>query len=59
MASRITTIEQLETLYDAPASRSLDKEIDFVSDQYRAFIEKSPFVVVALATTNEIVPSMT
>ena len=26
---RVTSIEQLESLYDAPASRSLIKEIDF------------------------------
>ncbi len=44
---RVTLIEQLETLYDAPASRSLIKEIDYISDHYRVFIEKAPFVVVA------------
>lgn len=44
---RLTTLEQLETLYDAPLTRSLFKEIDHISDHYRAFIEKAPFVVVA------------
>ncbi|NUM45254.1 MAG: pyridoxamine 5'-phosphate oxidase family protein [Anaerolineales bacterium] len=44
---RLTTLEQLEALYDAPLTRSLFKEIDHISDHYRAFIEKSPFVVVA------------
>jgi PPOX class probable FMN-dependent enzyme len=44
---RLTSIEQLESLYDAPAPRALIKEIDCISDHYRAFIEKSPFVVVS------------
>lgn len=44
---RITTVEQLEALYGTPAAKSLIKEIDHISDHYRAFIEKSPFVVVA------------
>jgi PPOX class probable FMN-dependent enzyme len=44
---RVTSIEQLESLYDAPAPRALIKEIDFISDHYREFIEKSPFVVVS------------
>ena len=44
---RITTVEQLEALYGTPVGRSLVKEIDYISDQYRAFIELAPFVVVA------------
>ena len=44
---RITSIEQLEALYDAPLPRSLIKEIDYISEHYRAFIEQAPFVVVA------------
>jgi predicted pyridoxine 5'-phosphate oxidase superfamily flavin-nucleotide-binding protein len=43
----VTTLEQLEALYDAPVPRSLIKEIDSISEHYRAFIEKAPFVVVA------------
>ncbi len=43
----LTTLEQLEALYDAPLTRSLFKEIDHISDHYRTFIEKAPFVVVA------------
>ena len=46
-AHRITTIEQLEALYDAPVPRSLIKEIDHISEHYRAFIDKAPFVIVA------------
>ncbi|WP_089939166.1 pyridoxamine 5'-phosphate oxidase family protein [Candidatus Entotheonella palauensis] len=44
---RITSIEELEALYGKPLQRSLIKEIDYISDHYRAFIEKAPFVVVA------------
>ncbi len=46
---RIESIEQLEALYGEPSSRALIKEIDHVSDHYRAFIEHAPFVVVATA----------
>ncbi len=44
---RITDIEQLEAIYGDPLPRSLAKEIDHISDHYRAFIEKAPFVTVA------------
>lgn len=44
---QITTVEQLEALYGEPGANSLLKELDHVSDHYRAFIEASPFVVVA------------
>lgn len=43
----ITTDAELDALYGAPVPRSLDKEIDHVSEHYRAYIEASPFVVVA------------
>ncbi len=43
----ITSIADLEALYGAPSPRSLTKEIDHISDHYRAFIEKSPFVILA------------
>jgi len=43
----ITSIEALERLYDAPRVTSGVKEISYISDDYRAFIEKSPFVVIA------------
>jgi uncharacterized protein len=46
-AWQVTSTEQLEALYDAPSPKSLIKEIDHISDHYRAFIERSPFVVVA------------
>ncbi len=44
---RVTSVEQLEALYDAPLARSLIKEIDYISDHYRAFIDQAPFVVMA------------
>ncbi len=44
---RITTLEQLQEIYGEPVARSLVKEIDYISDHYRAFIEKAPFVVLA------------
>ncbi|MEL0112899.1 MAG: pyridoxamine 5'-phosphate oxidase family protein [Rickettsiales bacterium] len=46
---RITSVEQLEALYGAPSERALIKEIDHISDHYRAFIEASPFVIVGSA----------
>jgi PPOX class probable FMN-dependent enzyme len=44
---RITTQEQLDALYGKPAEAPLIKEIDYISDHYRAFIDKAPFVVLA------------
>jgi PPOX class probable FMN-dependent enzyme len=44
---RVTSIEQLESIYGDPRTTSLIKEIDHISDHYRAFIEKAPFVTVA------------
>jgi uncharacterized protein len=46
-AREITTIEELEALYDKPAGASLAKEIDHISEHYRTFIEKAPFFVLA------------
>jgi hypothetical protein len=43
----ITTVEELEALYGAPVPRSLIKEIGFISEHYRAFIEASPFMIIA------------
>jgi hypothetical protein len=44
---RITTQEQLDALYGTPTEAAVAKEIDYISDHYRAFIDKAPFVVVA------------
>ncbi|MEI2386757.1 pyridoxamine 5'-phosphate oxidase family protein [Breoghania sp. JC706] len=44
---QVTSIAQLEALYGEPAKRSLVKELDHISEHYRAFIEAAPFVVIA------------
>src|SRR5690606_27993505 len=46
-AHRITSEAQLEALYGTPVPAAISKELDFISPDYRAFIEKSPFVVIA------------
>jgi PPOX class probable FMN-dependent enzyme len=43
----ITSPEQLRALYGEPTDVSLAKEIDHVSDHYRAFIEAAPFFALA------------
>jgi uncharacterized protein len=45
----LTTIEQLEALYGEPGERAVRKEIPYVNEDYRAFIEFAPFVVLATA----------
>ena len=45
----LTTIEQLEALYGQPHERALRKEISYVNEDYRAFIEVAPFAVLATA----------
>jgi hypothetical protein len=43
----VTTTDQLLGLYEAPSDVSVAKEIDHVSDHYRAFIEAAPFFALA------------
>ncbi|WP_144148921.1 pyridoxamine 5'-phosphate oxidase family protein [Paraburkholderia sp. BCC1884] len=43
----LTTIDQLETLYGQPHERAIRKEIPYINEDYRAFIEIAPFVVLA------------
>ena len=43
----IRTLADLEALYDAPVPTSITKEIDHLTELHRAYIEASPFVVVA------------
>lgn len=45
----LTTLEELEALYGQPHERSVRKEIRYVNESYRQFIERSPFVVLATA----------
>ena len=44
---RITSLEQLDALYGSPRPPAIAKEIGYVSDHYRAFIDRAPFVIVA------------
>ena len=46
-AHDVTTIEELEAIYGEAVPRSLVKEIDYISEHYRAFIEAAPFAVLA------------
>jgi PPOX class probable FMN-dependent enzyme len=45
--AQIKDMADLEKLYGEVAQPALAKEIDHISDDYRQFIDKSPFVVVA------------
>lgn len=47
MSNEITSEAELDALYGAPVGAAVVKEIDHVSDHYRAFIENSPFVILA------------
>lgn len=50
----IESIEQLEALYGEPLERALWKEIDYINDHYRQFIEASPFLILATYGDNGI-----
>ena len=43
----VTTVAQLQELYETPHSVSLRKEIDHLTPEYRAMVEASPFFVLA------------
>jgi len=43
----ISTVKELEAIYGEPVKQALVKEIDHISDHYRAFIERSPFMVLS------------
>jgi uncharacterized protein len=45
----ITTIAQLEALYGHPGETSTVKEADWITPQYRALMDASPFVALATA----------
>ena len=42
-----TSLDQLRAVYGEPTDVSIAKEIDHVSDHYRAFIEAAPFFALA------------
>jgi uncharacterized protein len=48
---KITTLAELEARYNKPLDRALWKEIDYINEHYRKFIEHCPFLI--LATTGE------
>jgi PPOX class probable FMN-dependent enzyme len=43
----VGTIEALETIYGVPGETSLVKEVNWITPEYRALIEASPFVALA------------
>ena len=45
--TRITDIASLEAHYGTAAPASLDKEVPYLTAEYRAFIEASPFMLIA------------
>jgi uncharacterized protein len=45
--ARIETLDDLDRLYGPPVEAAILKEIDYISDDYRPFIELAPFVVIA------------
>jgi len=49
LAIRIESIGALEALYGLPGETSLSKEIAYLSAEYRAMIEASPFAALATA----------
>jgi uncharacterized protein len=48
----IRTLAELEALYDAPVPTSITKEIDHITPLHGAYIEASPFVIVATSGPN-------
>jgi predicted pyridoxine 5'-phosphate oxidase superfamily flavin-nucleotide-binding protein len=45
--SEITSEAELDALYDAPVPASILKDVDHLTDDYRKFIEASPFAILA------------
>ncbi len=50
----INSIEELACVYGEPTAPALWKEIDHINDHYKAFIEQSPFLVLATRGRNGI-----
>lgn len=47
--SKVTSLAELDAVYGEPVEAAIIKEIDYISDHYRVFIDKAPFVVIATA----------
>lgn len=45
----ITKLDQLEAIYGRPHERAVRKEIPFLNEDYRAFVETSPFIILSSA----------
>jgi PPOX class probable FMN-dependent enzyme len=43
----IATVEDLEAIYGCPGDASIVKEVNWITSEYRALIEASPFVALA------------
>jgi uncharacterized protein len=43
----VRTVDELQALYGEPVASSIKKEIDHLTDLHRAYVDASPFVVVA------------
>jgi PPOX class probable FMN-dependent enzyme len=52
--NRITSIEQLDALYDAPAWAARAKECDTLTPPYCAFIEAAPYLMLATAGKDDV-----
>ncbi|MBN4664366.1 pyridoxamine 5'-phosphate oxidase family protein [Pandoraea nosoerga] len=47
MNHEIDSVEQLEAIYGEPSERALWKELNYLNEDYQAFVKASPFVVLA------------
>jgi PPOX class probable FMN-dependent enzyme len=45
--ARITTVEALREIYEAPAGRAVEKEIAYLHKHHKRFIELSPFLAIS------------
>jgi PPOX class probable FMN-dependent enzyme len=45
----ITSVDELEAIYGPANPRSITKEIPSLNEDYRAFVEAAPFIVIATA----------
>jgi len=52
--SAITTIEELRALYGEPGVRSLQKQMPMLDRHARAFLEKSPFVLIGSSAPGKL-----
>ncbi len=50
----VESVEQLEAIYGQPGEASIVKEADRITPEYRAYIEASPFAVLATAGSGRL-----